>query len=150
MVGAGPGRALCDADRVVQALVNLVGNALKFTPPGGVVRINATPDDHEVRFAISDEGRGIPPDELEAIFERFHQVSSADAREKGGTGLGLTITKSIVERHGGHIWVESEIGVGSTFWFTLPLAPGASDPVHAGTEESALTVDTVGSPTSRV
>ena len=90
-----------------------------------------------------------PADELEAIFERFHQVSSADA-QKGGTGLGLTITKSIVERHGGHIWVESEVGVGSTFWFTLPLAPGASDPVEAGTEESALTMDTVGSPTSRV
>jgi PAS domain S-box-containing protein len=144
------GHALCDADRVVQALVNLVGNALKFTPPGGVVRINATPDDHEVRFAISDEGRGIPEDELEAIFERFHQVSSVDAREKGGTGLGLTITKSIVERHGGHIWVESEVGVGSTFWFTLPLAPGANDPVEAGSEQPALTLDIVGSPASTV
>ena len=111
------GRALCDADRVVQALVNLVGNALKFTLPGGAVRINVVPDDHEVIFAISDEGRGIPTDELEAIFERFHQVSSADAR-KGGTGLGLTITKSIVERHGGRIWVESQVGVGSTFWLS--------------------------------
>jgi len=143
------GHALCDSDRVAQALVNLVGNALKFTPPGGVVRINATPDDHEVRFAITDEGRGIPPDELEAIFERFHQVSRADAR-KGGTGLGLTITKSIVERHGGHIWVESEVGVGSTFWFTLPQAPGVSDPVEAATGKPALAMDIVGSPTSTV
>jgi PAS domain S-box-containing protein len=126
VVGEANGQALCDADRVVQALVNLVGNALKFTPPGGAVRINAAPDEHEVIFAITDEGRGIPVGELESIFERFHQVSSADGREKGGTGLGLTITKSIVERHGGRIWVESEPGVGSTFWFTLPLATEAT------------------------
>ena len=131
------GHALCDADRVVQALVNLVGNALKFTPPGGTVRINATPDDHEVRFAINDEGRGIPPDELDAIFERFHQVSSADATRRAAPAWGSTITKSIVERHGGRIWVESEVGVGSTFWFTLPLAPGASEPVDAGMSSPA-------------
>jgi PAS domain S-box-containing protein len=146
VVDQARGHALCDADRVVQALVNLVGNALKFTPPGGAVRISVVPDDHEVRFAISDEGRGIPPEELETIFERFHQVSRGDAR-KGGTGLGLTITKSIVERHGGRIWVESEVGVGSTFWFTLPLAPGArSEPP----EPTALSQDIVGAPAARV
>ncbi len=149
LVDQASGHALCDADRVVQALVNLVGNALKFTPPGGAVRIRATPDDHEIVFAISDEGRGIPADEQEAIFERFHQVSTGDAR-KGGTGLGLTITKSIVERHGGRIWVESEVGVGSTFWFTLPLAPRVSEPPHEDRELTEVTQDVVGAPSSRV
>jgi len=134
VVGPVQGRALCDEDRVAQALVNLVGNALKFTPPGGVVRISAVPDDHEVTFAVSDEGRGIPSEELESIFERFHQVSRSDSRDKGGTGLGLTITKSIVERHGGRIWVESEPDVGSTFRFTLPLVP---DPVQVEAQEGA-------------
>jgi PAS domain S-box-containing protein len=139
LVGEAHGHALCDADRVVQALVNLVGNALKFTAPGGAVRINAVPENHEVVLSVRDEGRGIPPEELDSIFERFHQVSSADAREKGGTGLGLTITKSIVERHGGRIWVDSEIGIGSTFWFTLPLVPDTtSAPARAQHEPSAL------------
>ncbi|MCW2850324.1 MAG: sensor signal transduction histidine kinase [Marmoricola sp.] len=124
VVGDVGGHALCDPDRVVQALVNLVGNALKFTPPGGRVDISAAPSEHEVTFSISDEGRGIPDQELEQIFERFHQVASSDANNKGGAGLGLTITRSIVERHGGRIWAQSEVGTGSTFRFTLPLVGG--------------------------
>ncbi|MCW2762357.1 MAG: sensor signal transduction histidine kinase [Marmoricola sp.] len=133
VVGAVSGRALCDADRVVQALVNLVGNALKFTPPGGEVHISTTTDDHEVTFAVRDEGRGIPAKDLESIFERFHQVDAADSQEMGGNGLGLTITKSIVERHGGRIWVASEPQVGSTFWFTLPLATPLPGDLQLGT-----------------
>ncbi len=111
-IDTADGSALCDADRIVQALVNLIGNALKFTQPGGTVRVSATPGDHEILLAVSDEGRGIPDDELETIFERFHQVQQSDDRRLGGTGLGLPITKAIVERHGGRIWVTSELGVG--------------------------------------
>lgn len=114
------GRALCDADRLVQALTNLVGNAVKFTPPGKVVEVTAEPRGHDVLFAVRDEGRGIPAEQLDSIFDRFHQVEDADARDKGGTGLGLTITKSIVERHGGHIGVDSTMGIGSTFRFSIP------------------------------
>ncbi len=116
------GRALCDADRLAQALTNLVGNAVKFTPAGRAVEVVVEPRGHDVLFSVRDEGRGIPQDQLDSIFDRFHQVEDSDARGKGGTGLGLTITKSIVERHGGHIVVESEVGVGSTFRFSLPAA----------------------------
>jgi PAS domain S-box-containing protein len=129
------GSTLCDADRVVQALINLIGNALKFTAPGGTVQISAAPADHEIEVRVHDEGRGIPAEELETIFERFHQVHQSDGRKLGGTGLGLPITKAIVERHGGRIWVESDLGVGSTFCFTLPLlaeevAPVVGKEVH--------------------
>jgi PAS domain S-box-containing protein len=115
-----PARALCDADRLVQALTNLVGNAVKFTPAGETVEILVVPGEHEVTFTVLDHGRGIPQDQLDSIFEPFHQVDVSDARDKGGTGLGLTITRSIVERHGGRIAVASTPGVGSTFRFSIP------------------------------
>jgi signal transduction histidine kinase len=115
-----------DGDRIVQVLVNLLGNAVKFSPPGSTVTIAAAPDEHgHARFTIADGGRGIPPDQLETVFERFRQVDSSDAREKGGSGLGLAIARDIVELHGGRIEVESELGHGSTFRFTLPLADAA-------------------------
>ena len=95
------GSALCDADRIVQALVNLLGNALKFTQPGGPSRQRHARASTRSCSRCSDEGRGIPEDEFETIFERFHQVQQADGRKLGGTGLGLPITKAIVERHGG-------------------------------------------------
>jgi PAS domain S-box-containing protein len=119
--------ALCDADRIVQAVVNLVGNAVKFSPAGGTVRVSVRPVGEEVHFSVSDEGRGVPADDLELVFDRFHQVSPGDAREKSGTGLGLAITKSIIERHGGQVWVESEEGQGSTFRFALPAGAVATD-----------------------
>jgi PAS domain S-box-containing protein len=132
-IGDIDGSALCDADRIVQALINLLGNALKFTQPGGTVRVTAVPDEHEILVSVRDEGRGIPFDEFETIFERFHQVQSSDGRKLGGTGLGLPITKAIVERHGGRIWVESELGVGSTFCFTVPVLsqPAGPPPTRA-------------------
>lgn len=130
--------ARCDGDRVIQAVVNLVGNALKFTPPGGTVTVSTATSDEGVVVAVADEGRGIPADELNSVFERFHQVRASDDREHAGAGLGLTITKHIVEAQGGRIWVESTVGRGSTFRFTLPhadvdapLGPGAPAPSAA-------------------
>ncbi|HZW42797.1 MAG TPA: ATP-binding protein, partial [Dermatophilaceae bacterium] len=125
------GRALCDPDRVEQALVNLIDNAVKFSPENGVVLVSAVPEETQVVVSVRDNGRGIPEDQLATVFERFHQVNATDATEKGGTGLGLTITRSIVERHGGRIWVESAYGEGTRFSFTLPLAPSFAHEEHA-------------------
>lgn len=140
-IGDLNGSTLCDADRVVQALVNLIGNALKFTAPGGAVHVSAHVEDHEILVAVRDEGRGIPPEEFETIFERFHQVQHGDGRKLGGTGLGLPITKAIVERHGGRIWVESEIGAGSTFCFTLPLLEEPTTPRTTASSTTGSTTE---------
>ncbi len=113
---------VADADAIVQVLVNLLGNAIKFSARWSTITVTVTCEQEHARFAVTDAGRGIPGDQLEAIFERFHQVDSSDAREKGGSGLGLAIARDIVDRHGGRIEVESEVGRGSTFSFTLPLA----------------------------
>jgi signal transduction histidine kinase len=110
-----------DHDRLVQAVTNLLANAVKFSERGASVRVDAVGRGVWVALRISDEGRGIPADKLESIFGRFQQVDASDAREKGGTGLGLAITQSIVERHGGRIEVTSEVGKGSTFTIALPL-----------------------------
>jgi PAS domain S-box-containing protein len=115
-----------DADRVVQTLVNLIGNAIKFTPRGGRVAISARRDGDLARFSVRDTGRGIPAERLESIFERFNQVDASDAREKGGTGLGLAVSRGIVEQHGGRIWAESAADEGASFHFTLPLAERAA------------------------
>jgi two-component system, OmpR family, sensor histidine kinase VicK len=111
-----------DSDYIVQALTNLISNAIKFSSSDSTVWLSAenTPN-AEVLFSVCDEGQGIPSDKLESIFERFQQVDSSDSRRKGGTGLGLTICRKIVEQHEGKIWVESTLGKGSTFSFTLPL-----------------------------
>ncbi len=123
-------RAWCDADRVVQVLVNLLSNALKFSPPGTAVEVTVAREDDTVLVEVRDRGRGIPATELEAIFDRFHQVDMDDSRQLGGTGLGLPISRRIVERHGGRIWAESD-GSGATFRFSLPAStepsPGESD-----------------------
>jgi len=124
-VGDASGRVLADEDQVMQTLTNLLGNAIKFSEPGGRVVAHARPREGHVLFRVEDQGRGIPADKLEEIFEPFAQVDSSDARQKGGTGLGLAICRSIVERHGGRIWAESVAGDGSTFCFTLPSAPEA-------------------------
>jgi CheY-like chemotaxis protein len=116
------GRVLADEDQIIQTLLNLMGNAIKFSERGDTVRLDAFEDDGKVHFRVSDDGRGIPADKLESVFERFQQVDSSDTRQKGGTGLGLAISKSIVERHGGRIWAESKLGVGTTVHFTLPAA----------------------------
>ena len=111
--------AVFDRDRIQQVLVNLIANALKFTPRGGAIQASAENMANEVRFSVRDTGSGIPAPLLEAVFERFWKAGADDQR---GLGLGLYIAKSLVEAHGGRIWVESRIGEGSTFRFTLPVA----------------------------
>ena len=108
---------LADAARVQQVLSNLVGNAIKFTPRDGRITVCAERIDGEVRFAVIDTGPGIPAEQLPHIFGRFWQAKTSDRR---GIGLGLAIAKGIVEGHNGRIWVESHVGLGSTFYFTLP------------------------------
>lgn len=117
-----PSTGAFDPDRVLQVLANLLGNAIKFTPAGGkvVVRLERTGD--ELAFAVIDTGIGIAEDKLEHIFERFLQVDATDRR---GLGLGLYISKCIVQGHGGRIWAESRLGEGSAFHFTLPIAASA-------------------------
>jgi PAS domain S-box-containing protein len=122
VIDPAEGTAYADSDRVVQVLTNLLSNAIKFSEPGGRVQVRAERVGEHVRFAVRDEGRGIPPDKLETIFERFHQVDATDSREKGGSGLGLAICKSIVQQHAGRIWAESTPGVGSTFFVELRAA----------------------------
>jgi signal transduction histidine kinase len=117
-----------DHDRILQVLANLVSNAIKFTGDGGTISIGLEPDGDEVRFSVSDTGTGIASDHLSVIFERFWQVTQGDRR---GLGLGLFISKCLVEAHGGRIWAESAVGKGSTFRFTLPGAPPpAQQPNH--------------------
>jgi PAS domain S-box-containing protein len=114
-------RILADQERIVQAFVNLLGNAIKFSPRGARIEFAAEPAGHNVVFRIEDHGRGIPRDKLETIFERFQQVDASDAREKAGTGLGLAIVRSIVQQHEGRVWAESEPGKGSKFYVQVPL-----------------------------
>jgi signal transduction histidine kinase len=109
-----------DSKRIMQCLTNLVGNALKFTKQGWV-EIAVERFDDTLRFRVSDTGIGIPREHLAGIFAEFQQADSTIAREFGGTGLGLSITKRFVEMHGGRVWVESELGKGSKFFFTIPL-----------------------------
>ncbi len=109
-----------DASRLEQVLVNLIHNAIKFTPPGGKIRLFARPDGKYVRFEVTDTGVGIDPDDLPRIFERFYKADRARTKG-GGTGLGLSIARHIVEAHGGKIWAESEPEKGSTFYFTIPI-----------------------------
>jgi signal transduction histidine kinase len=122
-----PGLALviADEDRIQQVLGNLLDNAIKFTPAGGVVRLAVQRDAEAIRFAVSDTGPGISPDHLPHVFDRFWQERAADRR---GAGLGLAIAKGIVERHGGRMAVDSVPGEGSTFAFTLPVLAAAGPP----------------------
>jgi signal transduction histidine kinase len=110
--------AAFDHARILQVLINLLGNAMKFTPTGGEVVVEVERVEDEIRFAVRDTGVGIPTDDLEGVFERFRQANANDRR---GVGLGLYIAKCIVQGHGGRIWAESTPGEGSTFCFTLPI-----------------------------
>lgn len=114
-----------DAPRIEQVLYNLIGNAIKFSPPGGRILIRACQQEDHVLCEIEDFGIGIPANEIPRLFQRFTQLQGG--LSKGvGAGLGLSISKAIVEAHGGQIGVRSQLGEGSTFWFTLPLAPSST------------------------
>lgn len=114
----GLGEASLDGGRILQVLANLVSNAIKFTPEGGQVRVAVAASDQEVHFTVQDSGVGIPADQLERIFDRFHQLSQT----RVGLGLGLHISKRLVEAHGGRLWAESAAGGGSTLHAVLPRA----------------------------
>ncbi len=114
-----------DPDYIIQILTNLMGNAIKFSEAGNTISLTVqsdfdSKDNGMALFCVQDYGQGIPPDSLNTIFERFQQVDSSDSRKKGGTGLGLTICRKIIEQHGGEIWAESQMGIGSRFYFTVP------------------------------
>jgi signal transduction histidine kinase len=108
-----------DRDRIFQVLQNLVGNAIKFTPEGGRITLRVEPRDEDVVFSVSDTGPGIAEEDLEHIFDPYWRPKM---QAKAGAGLGLSISRGIVEAHGGRIWAESEVGKGSTFHFTIPVA----------------------------
>jgi signal transduction histidine kinase len=116
------GELVGDERKVKQALLNLLSNAVKFTPEGGHIGLKAGRKNGLVEIAVTDTGIGIAPEDQAAIFEEFRQVGSDETRKQEGTGLGLTLAKKFVELHGGKIWVQSEVGRGSTFTFTLPVA----------------------------
>ena len=116
-------RVLADEDRIVQVLINLLGNALQYTPEGGRVQVTARERKGEVYIRVTDTGIGISPEHLPHLFTRFYRVDKSRSRAGGGSGVGLTITRHLVEAHGGRIWAASEgPGMGSTFTFALPAA----------------------------
>ncbi len=108
-----------DEREIKQVLLNLLSNAIKFTPEGGRITVQAAPGDGGVEVSVSDTGIGIAPEEQAAVFEEFRQVGRSTAKQEG-TGLGLALCRKFVALHGGRIWLESEVGKGSTFTFTLP------------------------------
>jgi two-component system sensor histidine kinase GlrK len=110
-----------DSERILQALRNIIGNAVKFTPEKGRVTVSARHADHGVKVSVADTGPGIPAGSLITIFEKFQQATIEGSHPVKGTGLGLAIAKQIITLHGGKIWVESELGRGSTFIFVLPV-----------------------------
>ncbi|WP_447977957.1 response regulator [Candidatus Nitrospira bockiana] len=122
-----------DERKVKQVILNLLSNAIKFTPDGGAIALKASSRDERLEISVTDTGIGIAPEEHERIFGEFHQAGGAQARAREGTGLGLALAKKFVELHGGRIWVDSEVGRGSTFTFTLPFRsprePRAADSV---------------------
>lgn len=119
---------VADGDRLIQVLTNLLNNAIKFSEANSTIRLSVELPDGDAHdatamalFKVTDQGEGIPPEHLSDIFERFAQINRSNSREKGGTGLGLAICQSIVEQHGGSIWVDSKLGQGSCFQFTITL-----------------------------
>jgi len=117
------GTIRADERKVKQVLLNLLSNALKFTAEGGRIDVRATVNEGMVEVSVADTGVGIAPEDQEAVFEEFRQVGTGDKKVEG-TGLGLALSRKFVELHGGRIWLKSEVGVGSTFTFSIPFRPG--------------------------
>jgi signal transduction histidine kinase len=146
---------LGDAERIHQVLFNLLANAVRFTPPDGTVSVTAALSGDRCEVTVTDTGQGIPPEHLPFVFERFYRADAARARERGGTGIGLAIVRSIVEAHGGTVRAESDAGKGSAFTFDLPLAgtsvaaglpraAAAAEPPREAGRTDAPSADTVG------
>jgi signal transduction histidine kinase len=127
---------MVDGARILQVISNLMGNAIKFTPSGGTVEIEVEPAGEEILVVVSDTGAGIPPEQIPHLFARHWQGSDRDRR---GIGLGLAIAKGIVESHRGRIWVESQRGAGSRFYFTIPSAATTPEP-QAGEARAQATL----------
>ncbi len=125
-VQAGVGEIRADARKVKQVLLNLLSNAVKFTPEGGRIDVRVRLEEGNAEISVTDSGIGIAAEDQEAVFEEFRQVGKADKKAEG-TGLGLALCRKFVELHGGHIWVHSELGRGSTFTFTIPVRCEPSD-----------------------
>jgi signal transduction histidine kinase len=123
------GTVVADERKVRQVLINLLSNAVKFTPDGGTISVRARRSDGEVQVSVGDTGIGIAPADQARVFEEFQQVGKPSDRSREGTGLGLTLAKRFIELHGGRIWVESEIGKGTTFTFAIPVKSAAATPV---------------------
>lgn len=118
-----------DSDRMLQVLTNLLSNAIKFSPPASTIRVNVEATYDSIMLKVSDEGRGIPSDKLDSIFDRFHQVDPSDARRKSGTGLGLAICRTIVQQHSGSIWAQRNLGPGTTLFVMIPRTARSTDAV---------------------
>jgi signal transduction histidine kinase/DNA-binding response OmpR family regulator len=116
-----------DSDRILQVVTNLLSNAIKFSPAASTVHVYTEATSDSILLKVVDEGRGIPTDKLDSIFDRFQQIEPADARQKGGTGLGLAICRSIVQQHSGSIWAQRNLGPGSTLYVMLPRTSRATD-----------------------
>ncbi|HKK01351.1 MAG TPA: ATP-binding protein, partial [Desulfuromonadales bacterium] len=131
-------KGMGDVKRLQQVMKNLLSNAIKYSPGGGSIVLNAYVKKNEIVVSVKDEGMGIPQQALGKIFSRFYRVDDSDRRIPGGIGLGLALVKEMIKAHGGRVWAESTLGKGSTFYFTLPLAPsGDSKTVPAHGEKKA-------------
>jgi two-component system phosphate regulon sensor histidine kinase PhoR len=128
----GIDRMLIDPLKFTQVYENLIANALKYTPAGTRVNVQARRRQEDILLTVEDTGPGIPAEDLPHLFERFYRVDKGRSRDKGGTGLGLSIVKHIVQLHGGKVWVESTLGRGTRFSITLPLSPNAASRDAAG------------------
>ena len=135
---------MADSSRMMQVMANLISNAAKYSPPDDVVRIKVVADDDFVKVSVSDNGTGIPPEYHSRIFQKFSQLDASDSRQKGGTGLGLNITKAIVEHHGGRIDFFSEVNKGATFFFKIPVWQAT------GIEGTPLVIRTLARPRKRI
>jgi len=136
-----------DPSRIQQVLENLISNALKFSRPGGRVSIELQAHEHEFEVTVTDQGKGIAPEDIERIFGKFTQVEDSATREQGGTGLGLAICRGIIEAHRGRLWAESVLGQGSRFHFTLtrvvdtPIGDRTDAQIPVGSLLAALRTD---------
>jgi signal transduction histidine kinase len=126
-----------DQRKLKQILFNLLSNAVKFTPAGGTVEVSAVRDGHYIEITVADTGMGIKADDIPKLFQSFTQLESVYTKKFEGTGLGLALTRQLVELHGGRIWVKSEFGAGSRFIFTIPLTPAAIRIFNANRPEAA-------------